>query len=53
MRLLIEVLIVYLAYKAGWVNAHRTVATECERLGSFFVGDKTYYCNLIVEKEKK
>ena len=33
----------------GWRLAHITVATECERLGSFFVDDKTFECKL---KEK-
>jgi len=30
----------------GWLHAHTTVAAECERLGSFFVGSKTYECEL-------
>jgi hypothetical protein len=30
----------------GWVGAHGTVATECERLGSFYVGDTTYTCKV-------
>lgn len=29
---------------AGWTDAHLTVATECERLGSFYVGTTTYEC---------
>lgn len=32
----------------SWTHAHQTVATECQRLGSFYVGEKTYEC-----KEKK
>ncbi len=28
----------------GWVVAHGVVATECERLGSFYVGEKTFHC---------
>ena len=27
-------------------NAHSTVARECERLGSFYVGDKVFECKL-------
>ena len=27
-----------------WVAAHSTVAVECERLGAFYVGDKTFTC---------
>ena len=35
----------------GWVQAHHVVATECERLGKFFVGKKVYSCVKIEEKE--
>lgn len=30
----------------GWVIAHSTVATECTRLGAFYVGDTTYKCEV-------
>lgn len=33
-------------YGAGWRAAHITVATECERLGAFFVGERVYECTL-------
>ena len=29
-----------------WAMAHGTVAKECEKLGSFYVGDKVYECKL-------
>ena len=29
---------------SGWYFAHTTVATECERLGKFYVGKKVYQC---------
>jgi hypothetical protein len=32
----------------GWVLAHDTVATECKKLGVFYVGSTVYEC-----KEKK
>lgn len=35
----------------GWVTAHSTVATECERQGSFYVGKKTFKCSEITEHE--
>ena len=35
----------------GWAEAHHVVATECERLGKFFVGKKVYICVKIEEKE--
>lgn len=41
-----------LGYTAGWSHAHKTVATECERLGSFYVGDKAFHCNSIEERAK-
>jgi hypothetical protein len=25
--------------------AHKTVATECEKLGAFYIGDKVYQCS--------
>ena len=31
---------------AGWFVAHVTIATECERLGAFYVSDKTFICEL-------
>ena len=30
----------------GWIYAHNTVANECGKLGSFYVGDKVYECKL-------
>lgn len=32
------------AFSLGWVLAHRTVSTECERLGAFYVGEAVYEC---------
>ena len=28
----------------GWLQAHHTVATECEKLGGFYVGNVVYKC---------
>lgn len=28
----------------GYAIAHSTIATECERLGGFYVENKTYKC---------
>lgn len=36
---------------SGWYFAHSTVATECERLGKFFVGKTVYQC-IKIEKGK-
>lgn len=29
--------------------AHNKIAAECERLGGFFVGSKTYKCHQIID----
>ncbi|MCD6006884.1 hypothetical protein [Halomonas sp. IOP_31] len=34
----------------GWIAAHHTVASECERLGGFFVGKKTFQCQQVQSK---
>lgn len=34
----------------GWVIAHNTVATECQKLGSFYVNNKIFECKLKGEK---
>ncbi|WP_428242979.1 hypothetical protein [Gynuella sp.] len=36
----------------GWVWAHNTVADECEKLGAFYVGNKTYHCSQIKESDR-
>lgn len=50
MGLLISIIAVYLAYQLGWEVAHLTVAKECERLGAFYVGKKTYRCVAVEPK---
>lgn len=42
------IVIILAIFSLGWLLAHSTVATECERLGSFYVGQKVFDC-----KEKK
>jgi len=49
--ILVQVLAFLAGKWYGWVQAHRVVATECERLGKFFVGKKVYSCVKIEEKE--
>lgn len=39
-------------YSIGWTQAHYTVATECDRLGSFFVGKRVFKCTEITEVTK-
>ncbi|MBJ8477210.1 hypothetical protein [Acinetobacter bereziniae] len=46
-----------LGFIIAWALCHRythiMVASECERLGGFFVGSKTYKCILINDSEIK
>lgn len=37
---------------SGWTSAHYTVATECERLGSFYVGKDVYVCKRIMKGDE-
>jgi hypothetical protein len=51
MRELIYFISLMAMYFLGWAVAHNTVAKECERLGAFYVGTKTYKCIAIEEKK--
>lgn len=31
----------------GWLVAHGVIATECEKLTSFYVGNQVFICKLI------
>lgn len=45
MEVLVGFLLALLSgYLFGWSRAHTVVATECERLGGFYVGDKVFKC---------
>jgi len=33
-------------FMTGWAFAHNTVATECEKLGAFYVGNTVYKCEV-------
>ena len=30
----------------GWIFAHSEISTECEKLNSFYVGSKTFQCEI-------
>lgn len=45
--LMLWIVVLLIGWLCGWIHAHRTVATECERLGKFYVGKNTYECHLI------
>lgn len=40
--LLLVIVVGLIAYRAGWKDAHLTVAKEIELLGKFYVGKKVY-----------
>lgn len=44
-KLLIRLGILILGVFIGWLYAHVTVATECKRLGGFYVGNEIYHCH--------
>jgi len=53
MKVILAVIVgLFIGYNLGWRIAHLMVAEECERLGGFFVGKKTYMCHLEEEKPK-
>ena len=41
---IIIALMLLVAASLTWVAARSTVAVECERLGAFYVGDRTFTC---------
>ena len=43
---LVALLGLFSGYNWGHQDAHVKIAHECERLGSFYVGGKTFECKL-------
>lgn len=39
------VLMAVILFFMGWVFAHSTIATECQRLNAFYVGSTVYTCS--------
>lgn len=35
----------------GWESAHQTVAKECQRLGSFYVGKTVFKCYEVINHQ--
>jgi TM2 domain-containing membrane protein YozV len=46
------VIVFWAAILIGWVVAHNTVAKECKKLGSFYVGNTVYECKVKTEEQK-
>lgn len=46
LEIIIALIVLICACFMTWEQAHHTVATKCERLGAFYVNDKTFTCQL-------
>jgi hypothetical protein len=43
----VSIVIVIIAfYNIGWIASANTIKTECQKLGSFYVGDHVIECKL-------
>jgi len=42
-----SLLIAFTGFLFGWIFTHSEIATECQRQGSFYVGDKDFKCEVI------
>lgn len=46
------VMVFWAAVFLGWAVAHNTVAKECQKMGSFYVGDTVYECKAKIGEQK-
>lgn len=44
---LVAIVAFMLGHGVGWGRAHNMVATECQRLGKFFVKKDVYHCTKV------
>lgn len=40
-------------YYYGYAIAHYTIASECKKLGGFYVNDEVFECRLVDKKSRK
>lgn len=52
MKAMLLVIGLILGIYIGWVQAHHTIARECRKLGSFYVGSSVFKC-LEIKKDSK
>ena len=45
-NILSAIILFFIGVVFGWIFAHSTVATECDKLNSFYVGDRIYQCGV-------
>lgn len=51
MKVLAVIGLIAIGFYLGWAVAHMTIATECKRLGGFFVGKEIFHCRQIDKRE--
>ena len=44
--IIVVVFIAAMGAVAGWHDGRKGLVSDCERIGSFYVGDKTFECKL-------
>lgn len=44
---MLSILLFVAGFGLGWVYAHSVVASECKKLGKFYVGDQIFTCTQI------
>ena len=45
-NMLMAIIVFFVGTVFGWIFAHSSVATECEKLHSFYLGDRTFQCEV-------
>jgi hypothetical protein len=45
-NILSAILVFILGIVFGWIFAHSSVASECQKLNSFYVSDKVFNCEV-------
>lgn len=51
-KLLALIGLLYIGGLIGWILAHTSIARECERLGGFYVADRSYRCTAIIPSSR-
>lgn len=51
--LLLALLAYLLGRNRGWHMAHKTVATDCEKLGAFYYGDRVFKCTEVSNRSEE
>lgn len=46
-------LVIFCSFMLGWVCANTEIATECQRQGGFYVGQKDFVCQLEITQQRQ